>query len=209
MLQLHLLQQCRVVVDGALQAEEALIEGSAAFAHGGNPFRLLAQGQQLLGQFAGLPRLHDDAAVLLQNKLGEVAAAARNQHNTSAAGEDSIEFARCHRVFRPGDQANGREIAGGEAFRKALPWLVGQPQDVLELEAGLVGLDLALLGAAADKHKLHGFSLQPVNINVQVHPGYEMVVTVTPDKAGEYGIVCNEYCGIGHHMMVGKIYVVE
>jgi cytochrome c oxidase subunit 2 len=56
---------------------------------------------------------------------------------------------------------------------------------------------------------MHGFSLQPVNINVQVHPGYDMVVTIKPDKAGEYGIVCNEYCGIGHHMMVGKIYVVE
>ena len=55
----------------------------------------------------------------------------------------------------------------------------------------------------------HGFSLQPVNINVQVHPDYEMVITVKPDRAGEYGIVCNEFCGIGHHLMVGKLYVVE
>ena len=55
----------------------------------------------------------------------------------------------------------------------------------------------------------HGFSVQPVNINIQVVPGYEMVITMTPDSAGEYGIVCNEYCGIGHHMMVGKIYVKE
>ena len=55
----------------------------------------------------------------------------------------------------------------------------------------------------------HGFSLQPVNINVQVHPGYDMVVTIRPDQAGEYGIVCNEFCGIGHHLMVGKLYVVE
>jgi len=55
----------------------------------------------------------------------------------------------------------------------------------------------------------HGFSVQPVNINMQVVPGYEMVITMTPDVAGEYGIVCNEYCGIGHHMMVGKIYVKE
>jgi len=55
----------------------------------------------------------------------------------------------------------------------------------------------------------HGFSLQPININIQVVPGYEMVITVTPDQAGEYGIVCNEYCGIGHHMMVGKLYVKE
>ena len=56
---------------------------------------------------------------------------------------------------------------------------------------------------------MHGFSLQPVNINLQVHPGYDMVLTVTPDRAGEYGIVCNEFCGIGHHTMVGKLYVVE
>lgn len=55
----------------------------------------------------------------------------------------------------------------------------------------------------------HGFSLQPVNINMQVVPGYEMVLTITPDQAGEYGVVCNEYCGIGHHTMTGKIYVTE
>lgn len=53
----------------------------------------------------------------------------------------------------------------------------------------------------------HGFSLQPVNFNFQVVPGYEMVVTLTPDKPGEYTVVCNEYCGIGHHTMLGKIYV--
>lgn len=55
----------------------------------------------------------------------------------------------------------------------------------------------------------HGFSLQPSNINLQVHPGYDMVLTVTPDKAGTYTIVCNEFCGIGHHNMVGRIHVVE
>lgn len=55
----------------------------------------------------------------------------------------------------------------------------------------------------------HGFSLQPVNINLQVHPGYDMVITLTPNQAGEFGVICNEYCGIGHHDMIGKIYVVE
>lgn len=55
----------------------------------------------------------------------------------------------------------------------------------------------------------HGFSLLPVNINLQIHPGYMMVVTMTPTETGEFNIVCNEYCGIGHHQMVGRIYVVE
>ena len=54
----------------------------------------------------------------------------------------------------------------------------------------------------------HGFSLQPVNINTQILPGYEMVMTVTPDTSVEQTIICNEYCGLGHHTMTGKIYVV-
>ncbi|MCC7548334.1 MAG: cytochrome c oxidase subunit II [Burkholderiales bacterium] len=53
----------------------------------------------------------------------------------------------------------------------------------------------------------HGFSLQPENINLQVVPDYEMVVTITPNKTGSFAIVCNEYCGIGHHQMVSRMYV--
>jgi cytochrome c oxidase subunit 2 len=55
----------------------------------------------------------------------------------------------------------------------------------------------------------HGFSLQPTNINVQVHPGYEMVLTMTPSETGEFTVVCNEFCGVGHHTMIGKIKVVN
>ena len=35
------------------------------------------------------------------------------------------------------------------------------------------------------------------------------VITVTPTMSGEYTIVCNEFCGIGHHQMTGKIVVVD
>ncbi|HHB92061.1 MAG TPA: cytochrome C oxidase subunit II [Thioploca sp.] len=55
----------------------------------------------------------------------------------------------------------------------------------------------------------HGFSLQPININLQIVPEYETVITITPDTSGEFTIVCNEYCGILHHTMLGKIYVTE
>jgi len=55
----------------------------------------------------------------------------------------------------------------------------------------------------------HGFSLQPQNINLQILPGYEMVLTITPDTSGEQTIICNEFCGIGHHNMLGKIFVTE
>jgi cytochrome c oxidase subunit 2 len=55
----------------------------------------------------------------------------------------------------------------------------------------------------------HGFSLQPANINIQVIPNYEHVFSLTPTESGEYSVICNEYCGIGHHLMIGKIHVVD
>ena len=91
--------------------------------------------------------------------------------------------------------------AGADVYLIGRMWLW---YPVLELERGqtyrlhLSALDLQ-----------HGFSLQPININVQVHPGYEHVLTVTPNSSGEYSIVCNEYCGLGHHSMLGKIFVVD
>ena len=54
---------------------------------------------------------------------------------------------------------------------------------------------------------LHGFSLQPTNLNLMVLPEYEYVATITPTESGEFSIVCNEFCSIGHHLMLGKIIV--
>ena len=51
----------------------------------------------------------------------------------------------------------------------------------------------------------HGFSLQPVNINIQIVPGYEHVVKITPNQSGTYSVVCNEFCGIGHHKMMRNL----
>ncbi len=53
----------------------------------------------------------------------------------------------------------------------------------------------------------HGFSLQPLNMNFQVLPGYDHVLTLTPTSTGEFTIICNEFCGIGHDKMIGKIIV--
>lgn len=55
----------------------------------------------------------------------------------------------------------------------------------------------------------HGFSLMPLNMNFHMVPGYDHVLTITPTSTGEFPIICNEFCGIGHHMMTGKIVVTE
>ncbi len=53
----------------------------------------------------------------------------------------------------------------------------------------------------------HGFSLQPLNMNFQVLPGYDHVLTIRPTSSGVFPIICNEFCGIGHHTMTGRIIV--
>ena len=53
----------------------------------------------------------------------------------------------------------------------------------------------------------HGFSLYPINVNFQVVPGYDYGLKVTPNASGDFRIICNEICGIGHHTMVGRVIV--
>ncbi len=55
----------------------------------------------------------------------------------------------------------------------------------------------------------HGFSLHPVNLNFQVIPGYDYALRIVPEEAGDFRIVCNEFCGFGHHLMVGRVIVVD
>jgi len=55
----------------------------------------------------------------------------------------------------------------------------------------------------------HGFNLHPFNVNFQVVPGYDYGLRVTPTEAGDFRIVCNEFCGIGHHLMLGRVIVVD
>ena len=54
---------------------------------------------------------------------------------------------------------------------------------------------------------IHGFQIVGTNANAMVIPGYVSQFSVTFTKPGEYLITCNEYCGILHHAMVGKLIV--
>ncbi|GAB3672977.1 cupredoxin domain-containing protein [Halopiger thermotolerans] len=54
----------------------------------------------------------------------------------------------------------------------------------------------------------HSFTVPGTNINTMVIPGEISKMTVEFDEPAEYGILCNEYCGSGHHTMEGKLTVV-
>jgi len=54
---------------------------------------------------------------------------------------------------------------------------------------------------------IHGFEVVGTNANTMVIPGEVSQLTVEPNSPGEYGILCNEYCGSAHHAMEGKLIV--
>jgi cytochrome c oxidase subunit 2 len=54
---------------------------------------------------------------------------------------------------------------------------------------------------------IHGFQIVKTNGNTMVVPGYVSQFTTRFDRAGEYLIVCNEFCGLGHHGMYARLFV--
>lgn len=54
---------------------------------------------------------------------------------------------------------------------------------------------------------MHGFQIVGTNANSMAIPGYVSQFSLTFTRRGEYVITCNEYCGILHHAMVGKLIV--
>jgi cytochrome c oxidase subunit 2 len=54
---------------------------------------------------------------------------------------------------------------------------------------------------------VHGFFIAGTAINMMVVPGWVSDDSHTFTKPGTYLLLCNEYCGSGHHFMYGKIVV--
>ena len=53
----------------------------------------------------------------------------------------------------------------------------------------------------------HGFSVPETGVNTMVTPGRVSSVSHTFKQRGTFMLVCNEYCGAGHHMMAAKVTV--
>ena len=57
------------------------------------------------------------------------------------------------------------------------------------------------------KDVIHGIQIPGTNMNAMVTPGHIQRITETFDEAGEYLVICNEYCGVGHQLMSTTITV--
>lgn len=53
----------------------------------------------------------------------------------------------------------------------------------------------------------HGFSIPETGVNTMVTPGWVSSVSHTFRERGTFLLICNEYCGAGHHLMAAKVTV--
>lgn len=54
---------------------------------------------------------------------------------------------------------------------------------------------------------LHGFNIEGTRLNMMLIPGQISRNEYRFQEPGEYLLICHEYCGLGHHMMYGRIIV--
>ncbi|TAN50181.1 MAG: cytochrome C oxidase subunit II [Methylococcaceae bacterium] len=56
---------------------------------------------------------------------------------------------------------------------------------------------------------LHGVHVPMTNMSTMVVPGYVAQLTTVFPRPGEYPMLCNEYCGMGHDHMWSRLTVVS
>jgi cytochrome c oxidase subunit 2 len=54
---------------------------------------------------------------------------------------------------------------------------------------------------------VHGFHINEKGVNMMALPGVINRITARFEEPGVYRFLCNEFCGIGHQNMMGKIIV--
>jgi len=143
--------------------------------------------------FAMMPLWHLKGA---QNPAG-----IRARVDPGAYARRAREFIDAYKVGEQNGFAVVEPPAGADIYLIAQMW---QWEPVLRLRKGV---QYTLHLSSLDVN--HGFSLTPVNLNFQVVPGYDYALRVTPTAAGEFSVVCNEFCGINHHTMVGRVIVID
>ncbi|HLU26773.1 MAG TPA: cytochrome c oxidase subunit II [Longimicrobiales bacterium] len=68
-----------------------------------------------------------------------------------------------------------------------------------------VGAEITFVATSTDV--LHGLMIPGTRVNVMLIPGQVTRTTYTFREPGEYQMLCHEYCGLGHHIMAGKVIV--
>ena len=97
-------------------------------------------------------------------------------------------------VFEPNGSVTVRAVGQQFSFT---PECIVVPADTL----------ITLRATSADV--VHGLLVEGTNVNTMLVPGYVSVIQTRFDKPGEHAMPCQEFCGVGHQGMWGKVKVVD
>jgi cytochrome c oxidase subunit 2 len=108
------------------------------------------------------------------------------------------------RTTPPFDNPGVREIEPGKYEAVIIAQIWSFVPNEIQVPAGS---EVTFRVTSADV--IHGFFIENTQVNAMVIPGQITEVTQKFDEAGEYLLICHEYCGIGHHNMWGRVVVTE
>ena len=114
------------------------------------------------------------------------------------------------------DIMDPQAVLSGAAFKNAGPIQTGPQTYMVHIAAFTFGFQPSAItvpaGATvtfmvASRDVVHGFEIVGTDVNTMVVPGYVSEVKHTFRHRGTYLILCNEYCGSGHHLMYASLTV--
>lgn len=104
----------------------------------------------------------------------------------------------------PFDQP-GLEQTGDNTYVATIKAMMfGYQPNKLEIPVGAT-----VLFQVTSQDVVHSFTIPQTNVNMMVTPGHINQAEHTFKEAGSYLVICNEYCGTGHHYMQMEIEVSE
>lgn len=85
----------------------------------------------------------------------------------------------------------------------------GQDDIVVYSPEAHVPVDRPVKFLLRSKDVLHDFAVAQFRVKMDLVPGMNTFLWLTPTKSGRFEILCEELCGIGHHTMRGAVIVDE
>ncbi|MBE1554961.1 cytochrome c oxidase subunit II [Sporosarcina limicola] len=117
-----------------------------------------------------------------------------------------------YEAFKP-ENLGVREVADGKYIvnmvASAFNYDFGTDIDEKAVKTIRIPKDSTVLYQITSKDVVHGFQVAGTNVNMMVEPGHISRYETVMKNTGTFTVVCNEYCGVGHHQMYGTVEVYE
>ncbi|MFN7987418.1 MAG: cytochrome c oxidase subunit II [Thermoanaerobaculia bacterium] len=94
-------------------------------------------------------------------------------------------------------------------YGKQWMWKIEHPEGKREINEFHVPVNQAVKLTMTSEDVIHDFSVPAFRLKMDVLPGRYTTAWFKATKTGTYHIFCDQYCGVDHSKMVGKIHVME